>query len=765
MLNLALNKSALRREGGALAFLFAGLLLFYFPVIFGNKTVFTSDTLFFNFPMYHFLHQAYHEGFIPFWNPDLFAGIPFMSAWQSSVFYPPSVIFFMDDFTRAFNLSQVFHHGVLVFGTYALMRHWGFSPIAALCSGLTAFLGGFFLSISEFCNHFHSAAWFPWFFLFFEKWLHEKTIQYFLLAIAACSLQTLAASPEFSILSTLLVFFHALWVRGDNPGYRFLEKSLLMSLVVLCALATTAFQLLPTHQFAQDSIRDFGMQYVDHVHWSLEPSALTHLLFAVTPETLAQQLQSQGKPAFLNGLYMGIVPVSFLAGALLFLKTNRWIRFWWIAFWVGIFFALGKFNPLYPWFFDWAPLLHKFRYPEKFFFISAFSATFLAGAVVDFLLKARKNEPAQNKKFLGILLTVLIVGSAWYIIHPEAKSMYPLLFLILFIFSGGLLLWNRITPSLFSGITLFIILIDLVTHNQIHFALTDRKFFDEVPPVVETLAQDPDTFRIFSQTQTLNNNSHSQKNFKDAIMVLSYKDMKNILHQITGAIYGVQSVAGHLGTETKDQGIYNHIFARSSLQKRKKILERFNVKYMIAPGNWEQAPDGFLHPQAQTLRLNALPRAFLVPVAKVMDRRHIPETYFSPDFDPTQQVLISDPVEWNASPEFQGEVTHLVYKPNRVEIQTRQKGRGFLVLLDAYYPGWKATVDGREVAILRGNHFFRTLPLDEGNHQVVFHYEPEGFRTGLIISGVTLVLLIGGCFGITFFIHKKRRPRQGTPFH
>ena len=76
MLNLALNKSALRREGGALAFLFAGLLLFYFPVIFGNKTVFTSDTLFFNFPMYHFLHQAYHEGFIPFWNPDLFAGIP-----------------------------------------------------------------------------------------------------------------------------------------------------------------------------------------------------------------------------------------------------------------------------------------------------------------------------------------------------------------------------------------------------------------------------------------------------------------------------------------------------------------------------------------------------------------------------------------------------------------------------------------------------------------------------------------------------------------
>jgi Bacterial membrane protein YfhO len=751
------NKNAFYREAGALAFLFATLLLFYFPVIFGNKTVFTSDTLFFNFPMYHFVHQAYQEGFIPFWNPDLFAGIPFMSVWQSSVFYPPSAIFFMDDFTLAFNLNQIFHHGILVAGTYALMRHWGFSPIPALCSGLTAFLGGFSLSISEFCNHFHSVAWFPWFFLSFEKWLDEKSIRYFLLAVGACALQTLAGSPEFSILSALLIFFHALWVRRDNREYRILKKSLLMGLVVFSALAVTAFQLLPTYQFAQDSIRDFGMQYVDHVYWSLEPSALTHLLFAVTPETLVGQIQSQGKPGFLNSLYMGIVPVSFLAGALLFLKTDRWIRFWWITFWVGIFFALGKFNPLYPLFFDWAPLLHKFRYPEKFFFISAFSATFLAGAVVDFLLRVRETESAPYKKFIGILLGVLTVASAWHIIHPEDKSMFPLLFLTLFILSSGLLLWNRITPPLFCGITLFIILIDLTTHNQVYFAFTDRKFFDEAPPVVETLAQDPDNFRIFSQTQSLNNSAHSPKNVKGTLMVLNYEDLKNILHYFSGITYGVQSVKGHLGTETKDQGIYNHIFNRSSLQKRKRILERFNVKYMISPGNWQLAPDGLIHPQAETLRLNALPRAFMVPVAQVMDLRQIPETYFSSDFDPTRQVLISDPVDWNASPEFEGEVTHLVYKPNRVEIQTRQRGNGFLVLLDTYYPGWKATVDGKEVAILRGNHFFRTLPLDEGDHQVVFYYEQEGFQTGLLISLTALVLLMGGCTGKRILNNKKRR--------
>ena len=679
-----------------------------------------------------------------------------MSTWQSSVFYPPSIIFFMDDFTRAFNLSQVLHHGILVAGTYALMRHWGFSPVASLCSGLTAFLGGFFLSISEFCNHFHSAAWFPWFFLFFEKWLQAKSTRYFLLAIAACTLQTLAGSPEFSILSALLIFSHALWTRGNTQGYRFLENSLLMSLVVLTALALTAFQLLPTHHFAQDSIRDFGMLYKDHVRWSLEPSTLTQLVFAVNPEALTQQIQTQGKPGFLNGFYMGIVPVACLAGGVLFLKTNRWFRFWWIAFWVGIFFALGEYNPLYFLFFDWAPMLHKFRYPEKFFFVSAFSATFLAGTVVDFLLKEKESPSALSKKFIGILLAVFAVGSIGYVIHPESKSMYPLLFLILFIFSGALFVWKRITASLFTGIVLCIFLIDLMTHNQVHFTVTDRKFFEEVPPVVETLNQDPDVFRIFSQMQSINNTPLQEKT-QDTLMVLNYRDMRNILHQLTGSIYGVQSVTGHLGTETKDQGIYNYIFSRSPLPKRKRILERFNIKYLIAPGNWERTPDGNIRPQIRTLQLNALPRAFLVPEAQMMDPKLIPETYFSPDFDPTRQVLISDPIEKKASPEFEGEVTHLVYKPNRVEIRTVQKGDGFLVLLDTFYPGWKAQVDGEERVVLRGNHFFRTLPLGEGPHQVTFYYEQEGFRPGLIISGITLILLIGGCAAKRIVVNKKRR--------
>jgi len=327
-----------------------------------------------------------------------------------------------------------------------------------------------------------------------------------------------------------------------------MEISFLFGLVVLGALAVTAFQLLPTLLFAQESIRNFGMEYVHHTRWSMNPSSLMHLLFAAaaTPPKL---LQHQSSPGFLNSTYMGIIPISCLAGTFWLFKSNRLIQFWWIAFWVGIFFALGKFNPLYMFFFDWTPLLDKFRYPEKFFFISAFSLSVLTGAGVDFLLKATK-YPDRLKKFLWTLLTLLVIGGALYGIHPETKSIFPLLLLALFSLSGGLLLWKRITPQVFGCIAFFIILIDLMTHNQNLMSFASRKYFEEVPPVVD-MVQDKKNFRIFSQHNLLKNPQHPSSSSQPTFTLLDYQDIKNLLDKSIGTIYGLQTVSGNMGQKRR----------------------------------------------------------------------------------------------------------------------------------------------------------------------------------------------------------------------
>jgi uncharacterized membrane protein YfhO len=86
--------------------------------------------------------------------------------------------------------------------------------------------------------------------------------------------------------------------------------------------------------------------------------------------------------------------------------------------------------------------------------------------------------------------------------------------------------------------------------------------------------------------------------------------------------------------------------------------------------------------------------------------------------------------------------------------QKLTKKNGWLLLLDADYPGWKAEVDGRQVEIFRADGFFRAVKLPAGKHTVTFSYFPDIFRKSLYVSGagflLWLVLLV-----ISAFLAKK----------
>ena len=73
------------------------------------------------------------------------------------------------------------------------------------------------------------------------------------------------------------------------------------------------------------------------------------------------------------------------------------------------------------------------------------------------------------------------------------------------------------------------------------------------------------------------------------------------------------------------------------------------------------------------------------------------------------------------------------------------------MLSDAFYPGWRAYVDGVEQPILRGNLMFRVVQVPEGQHDVVFRFEPTsvllGLRISLVAVAVALGLLIGSLLG------------------
>ena len=139
---------------------------------------------------------------------------------------------------------------------------------------------------------------------------------------------------------------------------------------------------------------------------------------------------------------------------------------------------------------------------------------------------------------------------------------------------------------------------------------------------------------------------------------------------------------------------------------------------------------------------DVLPRAFLVPKMKIPENGHIISTYYDQSFDPLKEVLLNKPVAFEESPHFRGDVKEVTYRPNHVTVKTSQEGNGFLVLLDTYLHGWTVKVDGRDQPILQAYAFYRAVQLGPGEHTLEFDYFPEGFKEGLIVSSISLLILI-----------------------
>jgi len=141
--------------------------------------------------------------------------------------------------------------------------------------------------------------------------------------------------------------------------------------------------------------------------------------------------------------------------------------------------------------------------------------------------------------------------------------------------------------------------------------------------------------------------------------------------------------------------------------------------------------------------LDVLPRAFVVHSAVAADDEAALAMMRDASFDPATQVVLatgSTDKLHTGKPVQRGDSVRIVRDtPELVELAVDAAAPGYLVLTDAWYPGWQATIDGRSVPIDRADILFRALPLAEGSHRVRFVFRPASFRMGVAISLVALL--------------------------
>jgi hypothetical protein len=115
-------------------------------------------------------------------------------------------------------------------------------------------------------------------------------------------------------------------------------------------------------------------------------------------------------------------------------------------------------------------------------------------------------------------------------------------------------------------------------------------------------------------------------------------------------------------------------------------------------------------------------------------------------FDPARVALVEDPSPTPMQGEEAGaeaaraEVTQL--SNDFMEVRTASPAPSFLVTSDAYYPGWRATMDGEQVMVFRANYALRGVQLPPGEHVIRFEFRPKTFYYGAAISLLAALILI-----------------------
>ena len=87
-------------------------------------------------------------------------------------------------------------------------------------------------------------------------------------------------------------------------------------------------------------------------------------------------------------------------------------------------------------------------------------------------------------------------------------------------------------------------------------------------------------------------------------------------------------------------------------------------------------------------------------------------------------------------------VTLTAYEPNHLSYDVQSGKGGVIVFSEIYYPGWTATVDGKDTELGRVDYVLRALQVSPGSHKVELMFYPKSINTTETIAYLAYVVLL-----------------------
>ncbi|TAL70878.1 MAG: hypothetical protein EPN82_00825 [Bacteroidetes bacterium] len=732
---------------------FIGTTLLFFWDQLTSKAFFWEDITELWYPFQTFAAREFSKGILPFWNPYIFSGMPFLADIEVGFFYPFNRLLslFVDSNGHVaiwfIQFAIILHFLIAQLSMYSLARYWKISHIGSMIASVSY---GFSLILV--CHVIHPMilfhfAWFPFILMLFIKGIEQRKIKYSVLSAWFLAISMLAGHPQSTLyesimLGIVLLWYYAAGIKNKELKGRTNLKFIICGVIpFVVSVGIFSIQLLPSRELASLAQRQ-DISYEKATEGSLEmkqifTSVVPNLFGSIDGKSFKDRnfTYHLEDSAYYNywetAYYFGIAALLLgFFGLLHKYKTKEGILFI-IVIIFSLFYSFGKNFFLFELFYR-LPLFEYFRMPARMMFYLVLVFSVLAGFGFDVLWNSPKDSKTFRKIILisaiPLLIAILSATGALsgMLDTPEQfegvvkNSGLVSLALIVSVFVLSSLINQQILkPGVGGGLIILVAVIDLFVAGS---------SFNRGPDNPEK------SYLINAETKKLFVAKPPKDLFRVSIRL--YQEGVIAMTRNQGMMDKIMTTDGYNPLVLKRGG--------APAPRLKTVHEFNNVRYAILK---DSANGGYRFFEYGPY----FPRAWAVHKAIVMKSNDVFNEMKSIEHDYKNEVILEESpsisLSGNKIDSIPEKVQCVRYENNDFEYKVSLKEPSIVFFSEIWYPAWKAYLDGKPVKIYRANYCFRAVAVPAGNHIIVMKYESDTYFAGMYISAITLLLSI-----VTFII-------------
>ena len=771
--------------------LYAGpllLLLVLFialPLARGTHTLVLRDILNSHMPMKWSQARALQSGYFPVIDPYRAGGQPLAGNPNAVPFYPDNVLYLMGSPFWALNAHFWIHLLLAPLAFFWMARSWGLRREAAWAAAVCYTVSGFFLSHLNFYNLIGGAVLMPALVAACVSFATPGRRRGFLAPVIALlwALLIFAGDPLLGLLAFVAAVsgLVTVWKEGWRP--RAWPALGLLVAAFACGTLIALPQIVEFLRILPLSFRGFqGYNPKATTLASWDPYQMAEWFLPLVfgrpdiwgPGAFWAGRFFTGVPAYYLSLYPGLLALTLVAASG---RPRTRVQWWaWGIAAFGLFFAMGRFNPVA----EWLLTISKqsfLRYPVKFWPPVAVGAALLCGIGFERLRAAGLHDPARRtvrRVFGGLALVYLaflaflalapdqaeawidtFINKPWaYIVHERQRwtSLCGFSLTVLALLALALRITRRswaVGGALLLGVHALAqlwILRPLYPMDAVQPYLVPPPALAYVPEDVTVVHPD---FNYLFGPSTLRQGKFPQQHVR-WLERRSYFELYPFTAPIWGRRYELN--VSPEGLDTFGTRMAQGAMGREDNDGRFRLLAAWGVGRVLLNHRLQPVPSrawlvATLPSFGQTLYIfevrDRAPEAFLA--RRIFRGPHLQAGYdrmTDPGFDAKNDVFLFGK---GRSPEILGGGTARILRrgPESYEIEANVRPGGAILVLQRAHLLFKATVDGRPAEILTANTHRIGVRLPAGRHTVRFFIDRRPFHRSLAGAAIGLLLLPG----------------------